>query len=71
MAALPKKVNSFRVHSSVSIRRVPQLGVAVDKDKVQMELCSFGVIVDQGHPFGRMLVPFANIYEIHFIQEEE
>jgi hypothetical protein len=64
-----KLINRIRVHAGVTVRMVPQLGVDVGRDRVEMKLHNNGVLIDQGKPFGIKLIPFANIYEIDFVTE--
>lgn len=70
MKKLPHKVRRIRVHAGVTVRMVPQLGIDVEKDRVTMELAGSGVWVDQGQPFGIKLIPYSNIYEVDFANEE-
>lgn len=68
---LQSKIKRIRVHAGVTVRSIPQLGIDVLKDRVSMSLHPSGVLVDQGEPFGVKLIPFANVYEVDFIQDAE
>lgn len=71
MKQLQSKIKRIRVHAGVTVRNVPQLGIDVVKDRVSMSLHPQGVLVDQGQPFGVKLIPFPNVYEVDFLQEEQ